>query len=43
MRGLDNLLKLEEENKANGREKLTGEIAVFVSATEVGAVETSLR
>ena len=43
MRGLDNLLKLEEENKANGREKLTGEIAVFVSATEVRAVETLRR
>ena len=36
MRGLDNLLKLEEKHKANGGiERLTDEIAVFVSATEV--------
>jgi hydroxymethylglutaryl-CoA lyase len=36
MRGLDNLLTLEEEHRAKGRtEKLTEEIAVFVSATEV--------
>lgn len=35
MRGLDNLLKLEEEHRGTGRtEKLTEEIAVFVSATE---------
>jgi len=36
MRGLDNLLKLEEENRSGRKgEKLTNEIAVFVSATEV--------
>ncbi len=36
MRGLDNLLKLEEEWKRRGREScLTDEIAVFVSATDV--------
>jgi hydroxymethylglutaryl-CoA lyase len=38
MRGLDNLLKLEEEWKSKGgKERLTDEIAVFVAATEVGA------
>lgn len=36
MRGLDNLLKLENEWRDQGRERrLTDEIAVFVSATEV--------
>lgn len=44
MRGLDNLLKLEEEHAQKGRkEKLTDEIAVFVSATEVGVRRTSWR
>ena len=37
MRGLDNLLKLEESCRASrGPHRLTDEIAVFVSATEVG-------
>lgn len=39
MRGLDNLLKLEEEWKSKGgKERLTDEIAVFVAATEVGGL-----
>ena len=36
MRGLESLLALEEKHRENGgKEKLTDEIAVFVSATEV--------
>nr|XP_031859415.1 uncharacterized protein CI109_005257 [Kwoniella shandongensis]KAA5526487.1 hypothetical protein CI109_005257 [Kwoniella shandongensis] len=34
MRGLENLLKLEEEWEGKGKGRLTDEIAVFVSATE---------
>ncbi|WVQ96962.1 hypothetical protein IAU59_004071 [Kwoniella sp. CBS 9459] len=34
MRGLDNLIKLQEQWSAKGGEPLTDEIAVFVSATE---------
>lgn len=43
-RGLDNLLKLEEEHKARGgKERLTDEISVFVSATEVRSPSVQRR
>ena len=35
MRGLDSLLALEQDRKEKGQERLTDEIAVFVSSTEV--------
>lgn len=36
MRGLDNLLRLEKQWRSQGgQHRLTDEIAVFVSATEV--------
>lgn len=41
MRGLENLLKLEEQHKGRGGGRLTNEIAVFVSATDVSEVLTS--
>ncbi|WWC60645.1 uncharacterized protein I303_103219 [Kwoniella dejecticola CBS 10117] len=34
MRGLENLIRLQEEHAANGGGRLTDEVAVFVSATE---------
>ncbi|WWC96616.1 hypothetical protein V866_003487 [Kwoniella sp. B9012] len=34
MKGLDNLIKLQEQHSANGGGRLTDEVAVFVSATE---------
>ncbi|WWC88200.1 uncharacterized protein L201_003105 [Kwoniella dendrophila CBS 6074] len=34
MKGLENLIKLQEQHTANGGGKLTDEVAVFVSATE---------
>jgi hydroxymethylglutaryl-CoA lyase len=42
MRGLENLFKLEDENKKAGRPPLTNEIAIFVAASDVGlSLETS--
>jgi hypothetical protein len=38
MRGLENLLKLEEENEKSGRPRLTNEIAIFVAASDVSLV-----
>lgn len=35
MRGLDNLLKLEEEHSGGGSDRLTDEISVFVPASDV--------
>ena len=35
MRGLENLLMLEEENEKAGRPRLTNEIAIFVAASDV--------
>lgn len=35
MRGLENLFKLEDENKKAGRPPLTNEIAIFVAASDV--------
>jgi hydroxymethylglutaryl-CoA lyase len=35
MRGLENLLKLEEENEKAGKPRLTNEIAIFVAASDV--------
>ncbi|WVW80489.1 hypothetical protein I302_102472 [Kwoniella bestiolae CBS 10118] len=34
MKGLENLIKLQEQHSANGGGRLTDEVAVFVSATE---------
>lgn len=35
MRGLENLLKLEDENEKAGKPRLTNEIAIFVAASDV--------
>lgn len=35
MRGLDNLIKLDEQHRRQGRSRVTDEIAVFISATDV--------
>jgi hydroxymethylglutaryl-CoA lyase len=35
MRGLENLLKLEDENAKAGKPRLTNEIAIFVAASDV--------
>lgn len=39
MRGLENLFKLEEENRNVGKGRLTDEIAVFVSASDVSRAQ----
>jgi hydroxymethylglutaryl-CoA lyase len=41
MRGLDNLLKLEEKHSSGGSERLTDEISVFVPASDVRTLYTS--
>lgn len=38
MRGLENLFKLEDENRNAGRPPLTNEIAIFVAASDVGPI-----
>lgn len=40
MRGLDNLLKLEEEHSGGGADRLTDEISVFVPVSDVGVFLT---
>lgn len=42
MRGLENLFKLEEENRKAGKGRLTDEIAVFVSASDVSMMQPGL-
>jgi len=39
MRGLENLLKLEDENEKAGKPRLTNEIAIFVAASDVSHLD----